>query len=259
MFKLIYIFKIIYRFSFVVSKKVFSKSQNYLVKNKLVESFFYLRDSALQKVTIDEIIMKDNIFIDNSPIINGNLSEMESIIIARIINKYKPERVFEFGTFNGRTTLNIAKNISNAGKVFTLDLPKEIKTRTKFKTSKFERIYIYKKNIESVFLKHNEAKEKIEFLYGDSATFNYSDYLGTMDMVFIDGSHSYDYVMNDTQIALKLIKPSGGIILWHDYNSAVYSGLTRAINEMCNNYECLKQIKLIKGTSLIFVEIKMQN
>ena len=257
MYKLVYFFKVIFTFTSVVLKKFFRKSQKYLVINKLVESFFYLRESTIPKVGVDEILLADNIFIDQSPIINGNLSEMESIIIARIILKYKPERVFEIGTFNGRTTLNIAKNINEYGRVFTLDLPKELKTGTKFKTSKYERVYINKKNIESVFLKHTEVNEKIEFLYGDSAKFDYSDYLGTMDMVFIDGSHSYDYVINDTQIAIKLLKPAGGIILWHDYNSAVYSGVTIAINEMKQNVECFRQIKLIKGTSLVFADTRI--
>ena len=38
-----------------------------------------------------------------------------------------------------------------------------------------------------------------------------------MDFIFVDGSHSYDYVLNDSRKALSLLRGGKGIILWHDY------------------------------------------
>jgi predicted O-methyltransferase YrrM len=63
----------------------------------------------------------------------------------------------------------------------------------------------------------NTPEEKvIKQLWGDSAQFDFAPFFNSMDLVFIDGAHSADYVKKDTENALKLIKPEGGIIIWHD-------------------------------------------
>ncbi|MEI6853304.1 MAG: class I SAM-dependent methyltransferase, partial [Bacteroidota bacterium] len=188
--------------------------------------------------------------------INGNLTETESIIIARILIEYQPERIFEIGTFNGRTTMNIAMNTNENAKIFTLDLPLQKRAETKYRTSKHERGYINKKNKPLVFLNYQDIKRKIQPLYGDSATFDITPFEESIDMIFIDGSHTYEYVLNDTQLALKLLRPSGGIILWHDYNSATYTGVNRALIKLRSEIESLKNIKNIMGTSLAFADTR---
>jgi hypothetical protein len=50
--------------------------------------------------------------------------------------------------------------------------------------------------------------------------------------VFVDASHAYSYVVNDTRLALALVRP-GGIVLWHDYVSPAHCyGVWRALNEL---------------------------
>ena len=90
--------------------------------------------------------------------------------------------------------------------------------------------------------------ERITQLYGDSASFDFSPWYGQMDFVFVDGAHAYNYVVNDTNIALKLLNPRGGIIIWHDYG--VWKGVTRALNELRENMPSLPLVH-IKDTSLI--------
>ena len=48
-------------------------------------------------------------------------------------------------------------------------------------------------------------------------TFDFADYYGKYDMVFIDGDHHYDSVKKDTETAFKLLKDNRSIIVWHDY------------------------------------------
>jgi hypothetical protein len=71
--------------------------------------------------------------------------------------------------------------------------------------------------------------ERITTLQGDSATFDFSPYAGAMDLVFVDGAHSYAYVQNDTQRALELLSPQG-TIAWDDYPSI--PGVYRYLNEL---------------------------
>lgn len=90
-------------------------------------------------------------------------------------------------------------------------------------------------------------------LFGDSARFDYAPYLGRMDVIFIDGSHSYEYVRNDTEVALKLAGPSA-LILWHDYQP-FWSGVVRHLEELHSTRDMFKGLRHIEGTSLVFLEV----
>ncbi len=59
-------------------------------------------------------------------------------------------------------------------------------------------------------------EEKITQLFCDSKHFDEKPYTGKMDLIFIDGSHAFSYVMSDSEKAFKMIAPNS-IILWHDY------------------------------------------
>jgi predicted O-methyltransferase YrrM len=256
MHKLFYFFKVFFVLFRTFSQKAFSRSERHLYLNALITSYYYLRNSKIRKVDFEEILWGDNIFINDTPMKNGNVTYPESIAIARIIKTFNPEKIFEIGTFDGRTTLNIAMNSSENSKVFTLDLPQNIMHNTKFRTNPNEHLYIKKERSGLIFHGHSKAERIITQLYGDSATFDYTPYVGQMDLVFIDGAHTYDYVLSDTKIALKLLKPTGGIIIWHDYNSITYTGVTKAINYLSENENFFKSIKIIKGTSIAFIDTR---
>ena len=53
-----------------------------------------------------------------------------------------------------------------------------------------------------------------------------------MDLVLIDGSHSFAYVESDTRNAMNMIRP-GAVLLWDDYGSirAEY-GTSRYLEQM---------------------------
>jgi hypothetical protein len=150
---------------------------------------------------------------------NGNVSLLELIIINKIVAHFAPRTIFEIGTFDGRTTANLALNAPNGATVFTLDLPSDALDKTKFDIDKHDRKYIDKPASGTRFAKKN-AVHKITQLFGDSATFDFSPWYGKIDLVFVDGSHATPYVENDTEVALKLVGDRDGLILWHDYNSA---------------------------------------
>lgn len=180
---------------------------------------------------------------------DGNVSGYELLVIAQLVKARKLAAVFEIGTFDGRTTLNLAANLSEPGRVFTLDLPPEDWNRTGLKIACGDENFIKKERSGARFAGTPYAA-RITQLYGDSATFDFTPYEGTMDAVFVDGAHSYEYVKNDTRIALRLLKPSGGLILWHDYGSRWWKDLTRAMNELYREPE-FSTMRHIRGTTLV--------
>jgi len=57
---------------------------------------------------------------------------------------------------------------------------------------------------------------RIEQLFGDSTTFDFSAFENSIDLFFVDGFHTYANAIVDTRAAWRCLKP-GGLIVWHDY------------------------------------------
>lgn len=180
---------------------------------------------------------------------DGNVSLLELTILARSVVLSQPRVLFEIGTFDGRTTLNLAANAPSDGHVSTLDLPPQ--TGTGLAVADGDRRYIEKPASGARF-SGSPFAARITQLYGDSATFDFKPHAGKVEWMFIDGSHSAEYVRNDSKVARELMAPSGGWIFWHDYGA--WEGVTQALNELARDpwYAGLTHIE---GTSLAVLRV----
>ena len=89
--------------------------------------------------------------------------------------------------------------------------------------------------------------QKVQQLFGDSKTFDVSPWEGRCDLVFVDGSHAYSYVVSDSAKALELVAP-GGLVLWHDYAGPRHAaGVYRALNELAQRLPLVR----LEGTTLV--------
>ncbi|MGH8094289.1 MAG: class I SAM-dependent methyltransferase [Chthoniobacterales bacterium] len=181
---------------------------------------------------------------------NGNIRVSELGILSALARSCEDgSDLFEIGTFDGRTTLNLAMNSPSRCRVFTLDLPPELDTT--FPLAKGERHMVEKPAPGSRYEKYRAlypvAVGKIHQLLGDSARFDYAPFANSCSLVFIDGSHAYDYALSDTQAALKMVR-KGGVIVWHDYG--IWEGVTRALEELDERKG--QGLRNIRGTSLVY-------
>ncbi|MDQ3198590.1 MAG: class I SAM-dependent methyltransferase [Verrucomicrobiota bacterium] len=181
----------------------------------------------------------------------GNVSTLELIVIASLARRADPPTAFEIGTFDGRTTLNIAANLQGNGKIFTLDLPRADLSETKFELAPGEAAFI-DKPVSGAKYRGTQHEARITQLYGDSASFDFSPFEGQMGFIFVDGSHSYDYVRKDTATALRLAA-EGAIILWHDYQQD-WPGVIQALNEAKQLDPACHGLSRIEGTSLVMLK-----
>jgi predicted O-methyltransferase YrrM len=140
----------------------------------------------------------------------------------------QPKMIFEFGTFRGRTALNFALNSPPECRVFTLDVPKEGRGEV-IGRSNYADGHIIRQSETGVDYRGRDVAPKIEQLYGDSTRFDFSAFHGQVDLVFVDGGHSYEVARSDTRNALTMLRP-GGVILWDEFaNYGDYHDVTRAI------------------------------
>jgi len=158
---------------------------------------------------------------------------LELASLAYIMRALKPQLVFEFGTFVGRTTRLLALNSHPDCRIVTIDLPPDH----------------VKHEVGEAFKKTPE-NDKITQLYGDSRVFDFSPWYGQCDFVWVDASHDYSYVVSDTRNALKLCRP-GGWIGWHDYrHTAWWSGVTRTVRQLHRKYH----VKHVRGTTIAMLK-----
>lgn len=209
--------------------------------------------TQLPKISFDSVITNEIIEIIEPFGKNGNVNLDELAIINGIIKKEDPKKIFEIGTFDGRTTINMAYSSKDSCEIYTLDLPKELLGKTKFKVGDYDKTLIDKDIFgERIKQSHLKCKNKIKQISGDSATYNFESFYNSIDLVFIDGAHDYDNALTDSKTSLKLVGIRNGIILWHDYKNNV---------PVVNAIETIRQIhpKLniyhIQGTNLAYCKV----
>jgi len=188
------------------------------------------------------------IVMPNLTPVMGNVAVIELAVMTQLVRARHPKRLFEIGTFDGRTTLALAANADPDAVVYTLDLPAK-NTPTKFAIKEGERGLIRPENRGARYKGTPESKKIVELL-GDSAAFDPGPALNACDFVFIDGSHSYEYVLNDSRLALRLLRNGKGIILWHDY--ITWDGVTRGLHTLYREDPAFRAMRWITGTSLVY-------
>jgi len=181
---------------------------------------------------------------------NGNVRISEIGVINMIAADCEDEtNIFEIGTFDGRTSLNLSFSSPSNCSIYTLDLTPEMDT--KFSLAPGERILVEKEKSGLRFEKYRNSYSlfiaKINQLFGDSASFDFSPFYNSCSLVFVDGSHAYEYALSDTYAAMKMVK-KGGVIIWHDYG--IWEGVTRALEEIEEKENI--GLKNISGTSLVY-------
>jgi predicted O-methyltransferase YrrM len=118
-----------------------------------------------------------------------------------------PRRILEFGTAEGRTTINLALQAPEKTEVITVNAPP----------------------LGSVgVLYHGHPLEsKITEVLVDLTRHDWTSYYNSIDFIFCDALDSLKGVAIETSIAFSMVR-LGGIVLWHDYGSG--EGRTQYLN-----------------------------
>jgi predicted O-methyltransferase YrrM len=141
-----------------------------------------------------------------------SLPHGEAYVLSLITAHVRPERIFEIGTASGQSTLLMARQAPGAS-IDTLDLGSEAPS---LGVQPGEPPIADLDAIGSAY-RATEHAARISQHFGDSAQFDYGPFAGKIDLVFVDGSHTYEYVRADSSSALSMLAP-GGVVVWDDCN-----------------------------------------
>ena len=217
-----------YRLSFYFFSTL---NEFYQVSHGALEDFEKTRLCAQMKSHM--ILARSNVF--NAEAFVTRPSETQTL--AALVCHLRPRTIFEIGTYNGFTTLHFAYNSPDDCKVYTLDLPPdfELKDERNYSYDDLMVVELSKKNIARRVYKQDPLGRKITELFGDSEKFDFSPYYGKMDVIFIDGNHSYRYVESDTENAFRMLSPNG-VIVWHDYDYIIHRDVFKYLNSLARRH-----------------------
>ena len=247
-FLLITNFLLIYLLNKKKIKKFFSKSIIQEIDITDIHKVFHLKEiSKNLRGPKDDVIIK-SFSISPSNNIVGMTSDYEAWIISSFSKISK--KIFEFGTCSGKTTYLMGLNSSDDTRIVSITLtPYHLNSIRKIdKDNKVSFRNIINESVYDKFLfSGKEVEKKIEIIFQNSLNFDYNKYKKEMDLIFIDGGHTYSVVKSDSEKSFEMINKNG-IILWHDYVPGKRS--SKDIVKYLNEISKQKKIYKIKHTSL---------
>jgi hypothetical protein len=110
---------------------------------------------------------------------------------------------FEIGTWRGESAACLARVVKEC---FTLCLTDEEMKKRGIDEQAIQMHGMFSKGWPNV-----------THLRGDSRTFDFSSLKRKFDLIFIDGDHHYDFLLQDTGNILKYLVHEKSIVVWHDY------------------------------------------
>lgn len=170
---------------------------------------------------------EDLAFLFWSSPLNRGLIRMdldEAAYLYKLVKSLESPLCVEIGRFKGGSTFLIAQALGQ-GKLVSIDLHRKMMLKSEGAS--------YDEQLRFA-LRRFKLADKVELAVADSSTYPNAD--SSVDLIFIDGDHTYEGVKRDYQHWLNAVKP-GGHIIFHDACSSrphatVHEGITRFVREI---------------------------
>jgi predicted O-methyltransferase YrrM len=157
--------------------------------------------------------------------------------MAKVLMKYDHEVGAEIGVWTGIFTFNILGDLPRIKKYYCVDLWKHYDEHTVTLNPKGK---IARANMDEIYQnfkqKAKDFNEQIIIYRMTSVDAAKLVLDGSLDFVFIDANHAYEYVKEDIKLWTAKVK-KGGIISGHDYNNKRF-GVTQAVDEIFRKVNC---------------------
>ncbi len=191
----------------------------------------------------------ESLFLPFGCVRSGSSPAGDLAALAALTKKKQPRAIFEIGTFEGLSTVVFIKNAGPNVVMHTLDLPHNedqiSRTARSFSAHSIAEPYATGHLIDRFGL-----LEQTRAYWGDSAIFDFSRFQETIDLFFVDGAHTEDYVAADSYHAFECIAQDGWV-LWHDCFTPQVMKVLKQIAENTKLYQIL-------GTNLVLATGKPQ-
>lgn len=162
--------------------------------------------SRLPTIDICELFPEFSESIDNYTYLDGTSPVIDIMLLKSLARGFSDCAYLEIGCWRGESISNIYELTKDCTSVNLSE--EEMKER----------------GTGDDFIKANGLFTKdlpgLKTIGMDSRKFDFASLDKKFDLIFIDGDHSYEGVLNDTVKTFPLRKNTGSIIVWHDYGKS---------------------------------------
>lgn len=220
--------------------QIFGKAKN--KKYSLIDEFEKKTGFAVDESWYQKLALHTQVVVKKSEIVYVHGRLLYSSLRA-YLEKTKPENIniIETGTARGFSALCMAKALNDSnicGKIITFDvLPHNHKMYWNCiddhegKKTRSELLQPYKNLTEKyIWFHQGNTKTELSKLQTDRVQF-----------AFLDSAHDYYYLMSEFK-NIKDKQQAGDTIFFDDYTPKMFSGVVKAIDEICIKYNYTKEI-----------------
>ncbi len=186
---------------------------------------------------------------DGREFVDGSLPWVDLVPLLTLVHARQPKCIFEIGTYFGYTTHALALNFPET-RIHTLDLPESYDPASDNGSAPKDDFHLIAKRRVGEAFRSDPSVQNVIQHFGDSATWDFEP-VKDATFFFIDGSHTYEYVRNDTEKCLALCGNRRATILWHDCDRG-HPGVVRYLAELV---QAQFPVKRISWTHLAILEI----
>lgn len=151
---------------------------------------------------------------------------IDVFVVIKAALGFQSSRILELGSYRGDTARLIAENTPDNATICTVDVSEQ----------------------HGEAYRGLEIARKIKRKVGNISTGLFAAD-EKFDLIFVDADHCYSSVMNDTEVAFKVLADQG-VILWHDYVLDSYFHDLCGVPEALNQFARSNAIYAIRGTRL---------
>jgi hypothetical protein len=152
---------------------------------------------------------------------------LETAILLALAKLVNPRKFFEFGTYLGVETLNMAANLPGESHLYTMDLDEDSFRNLQQDVHDRPLTLTHFDNLNNLAFLGTPYGKRITQIKGESKSYDFSRFGKQIDMVYVDGGHDLPTLVSDTRNALRMLcDDHPACIAWHDYENYAYPQVT---------------------------------
>lgn len=156
-----------------------------------------------------------------------------------LVRQMKARKVIEIGRYKGGATLVIATAMDGEGQFWSIDLgEKEARLHASQLTRSFD---------DQIADLCHRLGLKVELLVGDSKTIRVET--GEVDLVFIDGDHSYEGVKSDFERFGRRVRLGGAVLFDDACDEGIFKTHSDTVGRLVREIVEQKEFRLVRGVN----------